>query len=50
MTRLALLPILAALTGCGAAGAPEPVRPGITANPVQIDVSGTATIGISGQR
>ena len=43
-----LLPVLLAIAGCGASGAPEPVRDGITANPVRIDISGTATIGVMG--
>ncbi len=50
MTRLAALLLLAALPACGAEDAPEPVTPGITASGggVDIDIGGTATIGVSG--
>ncbi|QFU10002.1 hypothetical protein PARPLA_00435 [Rhodobacteraceae bacterium THAF1] len=38
------------VAACGADGQPEPVTPGIetTGDGVRIDVSGTATIGVSG--
>ncbi|CAM4274236.1 hypothetical protein [Palleronia rufa] len=50
MMRFALVGGLLLLAACGAAGAPEPVREGITAEPVRIDISGTATIGVTGGR
>ncbi len=50
MIRLAPVFLLAALAGCGAESPPEPVTPGITtsATGVDIDVGGTASIGVSG--
>ena len=50
MRSLALLTLLL-LAACGADGLPEPVTPGIEATEggVLIDVSGTATIGVSSQ-
>ncbi|WP_185962052.1 hypothetical protein [Palleronia caenipelagi] len=50
MTRVLALFLL--LTACGAGGPPEPVTDGIEVNDrgVKIDVSGTATIGVSGTK
>ncbi|PZX16605.1 hypothetical protein LX81_01977 [Palleronia aestuarii] len=42
-----ILLCLAALAGCGANGAPERPGPGIADGP-NIDISGTASIGVAG--
>ena len=49
MKPLVLIGLLA-LAACGADGPPEPVTPGIqtTGTGVSIDVSGSASIGVTG--